>query len=151
VEISPAQKIEGGERGQSLVELAISLIVILFLLMGAVEFSLALFQYVAMRDAAQDGAIYGSVNPDQTANIKERVKATASDILVLEDSDITVTFNNGNLCEGFDAVTATTNSITVEVKYGHQIFLPLVTPMIGTDTINLTANATNAILTPQCE
>lgn len=145
------QKIRKHERGQGLVELAISLIVLLYLLLGAVEFSIALFQYVAMRDAAQDGAIYGSINPNQTADIINRVKSTASDLLILEDINITVTpTNSGLYCEGSSGSPSVPNSIKVEVKYGHKIFMPLVTPMIGTDTINLTANATNTILTPQC-
>ena len=50
------------ERGQSLVEFAISLVIILWLLAGAVEFGIALFQYIQLRDAAQEGALYGSIN-----------------------------------------------------------------------------------------
>ncbi len=147
--MKPIQKITKRERGQSLVELAISLIVILMLLMGAVEFSIALFQYVGMRDAAQEGAIYGSINPAQTAEINRRVKATASDMLALEDSNITIIYNNNLQCEGLVS-GGEPNSITVQVQYGHVIFLPLVTPMIGTDTITLTASATNTILRPPC-
>ena len=37
------------ERGQSLVELSISLVVLLYLLSGAVEFGLAFFQFVQRR------------------------------------------------------------------------------------------------------
>ena len=51
------------ERGQSLVEFAISLTVIMLLLAGAVEFGIALFQFVQLRDAAQEGALYGSIHP----------------------------------------------------------------------------------------
>src|SRR5512140_562006 len=51
------------ERGQSLVELAISLTVMLLLLSGAVPFGMALFSYVALRDAAQGGALFCSFNP----------------------------------------------------------------------------------------
>jgi hypothetical protein len=61
-----------GERGQSLVELAISLTVMLLLLSGAVTFGMALFSYVAVRDAAGEGALYGSIKPylDNNANGK---------------------------------------------------------------------------------
>ena len=51
------------ERGQSLVELAISIVILIYLLAGAVEFGLAFFQFVQLRDAAQEGALYGSMNP----------------------------------------------------------------------------------------
>ncbi len=154
------QKTERHERGQSLVELAISLIAILYLLMGAVEFSMALFQYVTIRDAAQEGANYGSIHPADPANpsdlaavqaIKERVKATASDFVPLADGDITI-LPNGPTCEGTTLIggVPVPNSITVTVRYSHQIFLPLVTPMIGTDHIDLTAVATNTVLNPIC-
>ncbi len=147
------QRTEKLERGQSLVELAISLIVMLYLLMGAVEFSMALFQYVTIRDAAQEGANYGSINPDPAdfAAIREHVKAAASDFVPLADSNITIT-NNGGACEGVTIVggVPVPNSITVRVGYSHQIFLPLVTPMIGTDHIDLTAVTTNTVLNPIC-
>lgn len=137
---------EKSERGQSLVELAISLIVILYLLMGAVEFSMALFQYVTISDAAQEGAIYGSLYPDDTDGIKQRAMATASDMLVLDPAtDITVSLVGDEYCEGL-AASGKPNSIEVLIQYGHKIFLPLVTPMIGTDTIHLKADVTNAIL-----
>ena len=51
------------ERGQSLVEMAISITVLVFLLSGAVEFGMMYFQYIQLRDAAQEGALYGSLNP----------------------------------------------------------------------------------------
>ncbi len=86
---------KSSERGQSLVELAISLTVMLLLLSGAVTFGMALFSYVGMRDAAQEGALWGSFNPflDQQVplnglydpgepvnwqNICNRVKAASS-------------------------------------------------------------------------
>ena len=46
------------QRGQSLVELAISLMIILWLLAGAIDFGIGFFSYVAIRDAAQEGALY---------------------------------------------------------------------------------------------
>lgn len=52
------------EQGQSLVELALSLVLLLTLLAGLVDFGRAFFTYVALRDAAQEGAAYASViNP----------------------------------------------------------------------------------------
>ena len=68
-------------RGQSLVELAISLMIILLLLLGAVEFSLAMFQYVTVRDVAKEGAIDGSIKPADVTGIQYRAVATASDVL----------------------------------------------------------------------
>jgi len=52
-----------GEKGQSLVEMALSLVLILILLVGTVEMGMAFFQYIQLRDAAQEGALYGSIAP----------------------------------------------------------------------------------------
>jgi len=144
------QKVSKHERGQSLVELALTLIVVLFLLLGAVEFGIALFQYVTISDAAQEGAIFGSIEPAAVDGIKERALATASDILVLDDDDVAVTLVGDAYCEGL-AASGAPNAIEVEVTYSHEIFMPLVTPMIGIDTIELSAVTTNTILNPRCE
>jgi len=135
-------------RGQSLVELAISLMIILLLLLGAVEFSLALFQYVTIRDAAQEGAIYGSINPTDESGIQYRAVATASDVLpqlTINDVDVTI---HGDNCEG--TTSGSPNSLTVTITFAHPITFPLVGPMIGSNTINLTARVTNTILQPTC-
>ncbi|RJP53343.1 MAG: pilus assembly protein [Anaerolineaceae bacterium] len=146
------------ESGQSLVELAISLIVILFLLLGAVEFSIALFQYVTIRDAAQEGALYGSINPEEENNMKARAADAASDVVLLSPGDITVEINNKTVsaaisaneaCEGL--TNSIPNAVTVTITYNHIISFPLVGPMIGSNTIPLTASVTDTILFPSCD
>ena len=135
-------------RAQSLVELAISLMIMLLLLLGAVEFSLALFQYVTIRDASQEGAVYGSINPTDTTGIQYRAVAAASDVLpqlTINDVDVKI---NGDDCEG--TTSGSPNSITVTITFAHPITFPIVGPMIGSNTINLTASVTNTILQPTC-
>src|SRR5512135_3374033 len=116
------------QRGQSLVELAISLTVMLLLLAGAVTFGMALFSYVALRDAAQEGALYGSFNPQvvgsspaqvNVAGVRQRVHAASTspiDLSALPDANITVaTTPAGALpCEG-TAPDGTPNGIQVTV------------------------------------
>lgn len=132
------------ERGQSLVELAISLLVLLFLLAGVVEFGIAFFQFIQLRDAAQEGALYGSINPGDTNGIITRVRNASDEPINLADEDlvdVTVTVN-GPACAG--------NSVTVLVEFDHQIFMPFVTAFIGSSTINLDGSVTDTILTPAC-
>jgi Flp pilus assembly protein TadG len=136
------------ERGQSLVELAISLIILLMLLLGAVEFSLALFQFVTIRDAAQEGALFGSINPTNAAGMRARAIDAASDVVPLTDANVTVSWNPGSQCEGLTG--GVPHSVTVTINFNHNIILPLVGPIIGTNTIPLTASVTDTILTPSC-
>jgi Flp pilus assembly protein TadG len=139
-----------GKSGQSLVELAISLTVIMLLLAGAVEIGLALFQYVTMRDAAQEGALYGSLEPNEVDGIKQRAMAAAQDVLRLDVGDIVVTYSDPLLpvqCEGLTGTEP--HSVTVEITFSHPVTMPLIGAYIG-DTVNLTARVTDTILQPPC-
>ena len=143
----PPNKKSKHEHGQSLVELAISLMIILMLLMGAVEFGIALFSFVTMRDAAQEGALYGSINPTDSDGIRYRAIAAASDLIIIEEDDITIT-PSGPLCEG--STSGNPNTLEVAIERDQPIFTPLVAVMIGTETITLRANITDTILSPVC-
>ena len=142
------------ERGQSLVELAISILFLLLLLAGAAEFGVLFFQFVQLRDAAQEGALYGSMNPPYGAShttaidkIKTRAKyssPTRSPIDLINDPNVTVSVvvTDGIYCEG--------GSLKVTVSYPHQIFMPFIPQILGTTTIPLNATVTDTILTPVC-
>jgi len=129
------------ERGQSLVELAISIVILVYLLAGAVEFGLAFFQFVQLRDAAQEGALYGSMNPGDTAGITARVQGASSSPVDLTTITPVITII-GSACEG--------NGIQVTVTYYHQIFMPFIPQFIGSSTIPLNATVTDTILSPIC-
>jgi hypothetical protein len=138
------------ERGQSLVELAVSLLVLLYLLSGAVEFGLAFFQFVQLRDAAQEGALFGSMDP--LAPIESRVRGASSSPINLADPvqvQVTITAKDKDsnnpkpisaACEG--------DGLEVKVSYNHVIFMPFIPQLIGKNTIPLDAVVTDTILSP---
>jgi Flp pilus assembly protein TadG len=138
------------ERGQSLVELSVSLLVLLYLLSGAVEFGLAFFQFVQLRDAAQEGALFGSMGP--TTPIETRVRGASSSPIDLADTSkvqVLITAkdkDSGNskpvsaACEG--------DGLEVQVSYNHVIFMPFIPKLIGKNTIPLNAVVTDTILSP---
>ena len=150
------------ERGQSLVELGVSLLILLYLLSGAAEFGVLFFQYVQLRDAAQEGALYGSMNPyiDSNGNgafdsgepvnlagIEARVRAASSSPINLSDTSkvtVTATSSDGSnkFCEGY--------GLQVTVSYTHNIFMPFIPQLIGRTQIPLSATVVDTILTPIC-
>jgi Flp pilus assembly protein TadG len=134
-------KSKRSERGQSLVELAISIVILIYLLAGAVEFGIAFFQFVQLRDAAQEGALYGSMNPTDTAGITARVRGASNSPIDLSTITPTITYS-GPQCEG--------NGITVTLTFNHQIFMPFIPQLIGRPDIPLTATVTDTILSPVC-
>ena len=171
--IRSARSPSRGERGQSLVELAISLTVMLLLLAGAVTFGMALFSYVALRDAAQEGALWGSFNPCldptgadcagaakvNTSAIQARVRGASDSPVRLSDESvvppeyITVDLIGDKACEGTTGTgaNAVPNAIKVTVEYDYYIIMPFVNAMVGNDgNIHLTASVTDTILSPVC-
>ena len=141
------------ERGQSLMEFAISLTAIMVLLAGAVDFGIGLFHFIAMRDAAQEGALYGSMNPPtpggtytcpnaKITNICSRIQNVAGSTGLIQEifPQSTVTVAAPSPCEG--------NGITVTFQYYYPISMPFITAIIGTNHINLRASVTDTILTP---
>ncbi len=157
--MQPAIRFSRNERGQSMVELAISITFILFLLSGMVDLGMAFFSFVALRDAAQDGAIYAAIEPvidnngngiyddDEplnTAAIETRIRNASSTPIDLTDTtqvSVNIDFS-GEPCAG--------NAVTVSATYNYVIHVPLMGSILGTNTIPITASVTNTILSPAC-
>src|SRR5215207_1544997 len=135
------KRIIKGERGQSLVELGISLVILLYLLAGAVEFGVLFFQFVQLRDAAQEGALYGSMDPANTTAITARVQGSSNSPIDLTTITPAITYS-GAVCEG--------NGITVTLTYNHHIFMPFIPQLLSRTDIPLTAQVTDTILRPVC-
>jgi len=139
------------ERGQSLVEMAVSLVLLLLLLSGAVEFGMAFFQFIQLRGAAQEGALYGSINPDQTANIISRVQgASTSPINLATEATIEISIDGvpSTNTSGYAAIDCEGHGLEVKVSYVHKIFMPFIPKVLGTNTIPLSAKVTDTILSP---
>jgi Flp pilus assembly protein TadG len=132
------------ERGQSLVELSLSLTMIMLLLAGAVDFAIAYFSFTAMQDAAQEGALYGSINPTDEAGIISRVRSASTNPVELADDDLVdvIVTLPGDACEG--------NEIQVTVVYDYPISMPFIGAIIGSQQIRLNARVSDTILQPMC-
>jgi hypothetical protein len=132
------------ERGQSLVELGVSFLILMYLLSGAVEFGIAFFQSVQLKDAAAEGAIFASMFPYDTVSIEERVRYASQSPIDLQDPAVIifVSYPDGSLCEG--------KAITVNVLYPHKVFMPFIPQLIGQDSIMLRAEVTDTILSQSC-
>jgi Flp pilus assembly protein TadG len=146
------------ERGQSLVELAISLVVLLYLLSGVVEFGIAFFQFIQLRDAAQEGALYASLNPTNNTNIESRVRNASTSPINLQVSSgeraVTITITPID-ADGDGQTTCVGDGIKVQAEFDHKIFMPFIPSLIGSNTIHLNGNVTDTILrtntaTPPC-
>jgi Flp pilus assembly protein TadG len=146
------------QRGQSLIEFAITLPILVLLLLGTVDFGMGIFSYSMLRDAAQEGAFYGSFNPQNTVEIENRARNISprsedeifSSPIKLRDTDeIKVDVQIlGEACQG--ATNGVANTIQVDVTYRYPILMPFIGQLIGSETIPLKGTATNIILQPPC-
>jgi len=132
------------ERGQSLVEIALSLTFLLILVSGVVDLGRIFFSYVALRDAAQEGAAYASICPADTTGIEDRVRTTSNIPVNLQDPNITVTVTQlgaGQVGDGIEVTVTFSN-------------FPLITPfmgaILGSQTLTLRADQIDTILRSDC-
>lgn len=146
------------ERGQSLVELGISLLILVYLLSGAVEFGVLFFQFVQLRDAAQEGALYGSTSPTSFSGIELRAREASNSPIDLGDVtkvDVSIFVDNvlvwkNGVVQGSTTSACENHALQVKVDYEHRIFMPFMAAFLGNPTIPLSASVTDTILTPVC-
>jgi Flp pilus assembly protein TadG len=139
------------ERGQSLVEFGVSLVVLLYLLSGAVEFGILFFQFVQLRDAAQEGALYGSINPSDIPGITDRIQYSSSSPLDLptevSSGGVIITISIDGVAStdaNYANVDCEGHGLKVEVSYIHRMFMPF----LSGREIPLNATVTDTILSP---
>lgn len=147
-------------KSQSLVELAVTFAVIMLLLSGMVELGITFFQFVTLRDAAQEGALYGATHPSDLVETESRARCVAGRIINnvfvcggstpdLASPDVAVSIiYSGGACEG-ENEDGVPNSIKVVVAYEHKVFMPFFS--FFRDKIKLSADVTDTILSPVCQ
>lgn len=126
--------------GQGLVEFALGISFLLILLAGVMDLGRAYFSFLSLRDAAQEGALYGSIAAPDVIGIRSRVRESSQwpvDLSTFPDDQIDVELV-GPACAG--------NAIKVTV----QMDFMLVAPFVGGTTLPLTAEAIDTILQPPC-
>ncbi len=136
------------ERGQSLVEFALMITLLVWLLAGILDLGRAYFTFLALRDAAGEGAYYGSIHPTwhtsansgDPNNIEYRVKNSAPSGGLVDWSTTTVAVNAPDTSPG--------NPIQVTATYSYTLLTPFIGAIVGSQTLPLGASAEAEILSP---
>ncbi len=146
------------EHAQSVLEVAISLPVIILLLVGTLNFGMGIFSFMILRDAAQEGALYASFDPANKAVIESRARGINpesvgspeySPIDLSDKEHVKVNIKIiGRACQGISEKGS--NSVQVSVSYNYPLYVPFAGRVFGSNTIPLSASATNVILQPPC-
>jgi hypothetical protein len=125
------------ERGQSFVEMAFGMVVLVILLGGLIDLGRAFLILVSVENAAGEGALFGATHPvcltdDHSItqcvgdeNVVARVQEEGKPIIDLSgaNSDIDIFINDVNLVDDPDVVGGAT--LTVKVKYRYSPITPL--------------------------
>jgi hypothetical protein len=161
-----AETSKNKSKGQSLVELAVSLTFLLILVGGVIDLGRAFFTYITLRDASQEGAAYGSYacakesggpdcikGPTLVAALKNRVRASSQGGIVnlssWPDNQIEVKFFRG-ASEITDGSACAGDTVKVTVSYPNfNITMPFIGTFIG-QQIPITASVMDTVLSPMC-
>ncbi len=108
------------ERGQELVEFALTLLPLFMLVIGILDLGRAAYAYAVLHNAAREGCRYGVINPDNTDEIKNIVVNRALGLNLVPD-DVTVELR--------DLYSNVPGDDTVQVSATYDF--PIVTPFIG--------------------
>lgn len=136
------------ERGQSLVEMAISMGVLVLLLMGLLDLGRAYFVYVALEDAAGEAALYLSIYP------KCRFESDGAECVDPNNAQYRAeTASGGNIDWSLVSVAVDRPSIygvgdpvTVTIEYPFTLITPIIPRIAGVNPIVLTGQATQIII-----
>ena len=115
------------EKGQSLVEMAFSVIVLLILIAGIVDVGRMLFVWLAIRDASEEGVVFASVCPPFPGNF---ANGQAINAHVKNSSHFPVDLSQGNV-QVFSTFinteeTVPGSGIQVRVSYEFDFVMPLI-------------------------
>jgi len=133
-----------GKEGQSLVEVALAMPLLILIMMGILDIGRMYFTFVTISDAAAEGAIYAARHPTEEAQIIARaVESCDSDGLGLVSLDPELVYvNYGDVDWG--------NPVTVTVEYEYKLLTPLLSDLgrvaTGEDTVTLRAEVVQSIL-----
>lgn len=151
--------------GQSLVELALFFTLLLLLLGGAVDLGRAFFGFMAIRDAAQEGATFAALFPKlitttgpgiYTIDAEPYGKFTAGDIDYQLDYRIRTSATMPlNLKDVDDIKITVVNNCPISVKvtviYHYRALMPFINELFGSQSYYpIQADVTETVLTNTC-
>ncbi len=126
-------------RGQSLVEFALTLPLLMLILIGTLDLGRITASYVILANAAREGARYGAAHPGDATGIAQRARAEASGTIV-DPTQIQIVCN-----PSCDTVGALGSQIQVQATFPFTFITTYL--FAGLNTINISTNATFEVMT----
>ncbi len=121
----------GAAHGQSLVEFAVSLPILLLLIVGTVDLGRLYFAYMSVTNAARQGARWGAAYPSDCIGIQNKAKDEVDNVIIKKD-DPTHPLVVTATCPGLGY----RDNMVVTVQYPFQL---ITTAVLGGGTLQLQA------------
>ena len=128
------------KKGQGLVEFALGISFLMILLAGTIDLGRAFFTQISLVDAAQEGASYASIAPNDIDGIRYRVRSTSSDFIDF------ASFTNEQIGVIVKDYACAGHSIKITLRYNFYF----IAPFISLNILPLNAEAIDTILQPPC-
>lgn len=139
------------ERGQSFMELAISLVFLLMLVSVVIDLGWAFYTMTALRDTVQEAASYGIMCPDPDY-IEDRLVRSATQPVSQADLEASIA-SGDTIVESIAVYPAAAwekgSIVKITVTIDHTIKVPFLTTVVGT-TYPLSVNVSDTIMVDDC-
>lgn len=127
------------QEGQSLVEVAIAMPLLILILAGILDLGRAYFTYIALTDAAAEGAAFAAIHPNDVPQIINRAADSSNGLVTLEPGMINVRV--GELVAG--------DPITVTVDFDYRIITPFIQALVPDGTLHMRATVAQSIISEE--
>ena len=115
-------------KGQSLIELALLMPVLVLILAGILDLGRAYMTLVALNDSAAEGAAYAAAHPSQTDQIRARA---------MDSSNALATLTLDQVIVDYAATITPGNPITVTIQYDYELMTPFINAIVPGGTLTM--------------
>lgn len=149
------------ERGQSFVELSLGMVFFLFFVLGLLDLGRLYFLYVALEDSAGEAALYLALNASCPGPPGDAVCSSLVDGCPAKCADpnnaksratnasglIDFTRAGTKMAYIFSPATETSEEmVEVKLSYPFELMTPIISQIVGSETIVLHSNASQTLL-----
>jgi Flp pilus assembly protein TadG len=156
----PPVQVRQAERGQSLVEMALMMTILLTILSAVLDLGRGFFSYIAIQNAAGEGALYAAINPrcphattvvpgfnctnPNNVDFRAKNESPSGGLVDPEQMGVAVFYADGT--SEYSAVNTLEGApIRVQVQYRFRLVGPF-SPILPNGELIFTANAVQNIL-----
>lgn len=138
------------QKGQSFAEFAISLIFFLVILIGLFDLGRAYYIHVALEDSVGEAALYLAINHTCPYSDSGPECADPNNAMyrARNASSLQINWESVNIIPNYPSDPVVGEMVEVRMEYPFTLLTPIITNIVGSDRLTLSAVAQHAIIKP---